>query len=451
MGRAKAAKNELTPELPPDDVLEAPPRPRTRDVQVNQVTRRQYVEQEPLEPGDDDDTGGEMQVLEDDAWADPFAPFSEIVGAGHGDATIRIWRLPRYDIDGKTAMRSTERIYSGSVPYSADNPFMLDLIQSKVTDGGMCTLELIGEGGRVQRRGLLRVAPTAPPPAPTTPAAVAAPVVVQPAAPAIDPLMVVKQHAESFVAVANVIKQLQPEYPPAPAAQVEPAQPKAQLFEAVLVEMVKSQKPDSLERVADLLSGGRDSGWLETTIKEVGPHVGNFLTQIGPGVNMWLMRMAGGQPQSVAAAPAVSLADAGTASPGAAGAPPMDASERAWRRVLFRLVDDLLENFALLQAGHLGLDVHSAAEAVADLAGRFAGNQQIIATIEQLLTIAPAAVIDACCLMTPPQVGERLLPLKEHPPSLDWLTELQTEVRAIQQQSGEPDAELPAPVTERNL
>ena len=431
MGRQKKTDTALPSD---EEVLEAPPAtPRTRNVEVNQVTRRRYTEQEPLE-----DDASEMEVVEDEAWADPFGPFNEIVGAGAGDATIRIWRLPRYDVDGKTAMRTTEREYCGSVPYSPDNAFVLDSIQARVPKGGMCTLELIGEGARVQRRGLIRIASTEP----ATPPATSNgqnPIVIQPAAPPVDPFATVKQQAESLVAVADLLRKLQPEPPPAPAPlQIETAAvaPRQQLFETVLVEMVKSSKPDSLDRVADLLSGGRESGWLETTIKEVAPHVGGFLNQIGPGLNMWLMRMAGGQPVAAPAGVATS------SSPAPAGAA-VDPSERAWRRVLYRLVDDLLENHGLLQTGQLGLDIHSSAEAVADLAARFAGNQQITATIEQLLTLAPAQVIDACCMMITPQLAERLVPLKEHEASKTWLLELQSQVREIQNESA-PESPEPA-------
>jgi hypothetical protein len=241
----------------------------------------------------------------------------------------------------------------------------------------------------------------------------------------------VKQQAESFLAVANVIKQLQPEQAaaPAPVAQAEPVSIRDRMLEGVILKMVESPKPDSLERVADLLSGKEGGGWVEATITSIGPHLGQFLTQIGPGLGAYFMRLASGGPVATGA-PQLNAAGDVIANP--PPPPPVtDPAERAWRRMMGRLLDDLFEHVNLVGSGQLGLDVHSSAEAVADLAGRFADNQTIVPIIQQLISVSPEQVIDLCCMMLPPQATERLTPMKQSHPALEWLSELQLETRTI--------------------
>jgi len=402
-----------------EEILQAP---RTRPVRVNQVTRREYIEEEAVD-------NATITDEDEDEFPDPFGAFNEIVTDSR-NAILRIWRLPNYDVDGRTAINGVEREYCGSVVYNPDNTAMVDQIHGRVPMGGMLSLELFADGA-VRKRGLLRLMKN-----PQAPPAGAGPITINqppaPALPMVDPMTVVKQQAESFLAVANVIKQLQPDTAgnTQRAATIEAPEPvplRDRLLEGVILKMVESPKPDSLERVADLLSGGKESGgWVEAALTTIGPHLGTFLTQIGPGLSAYLMRLASGGP---VAAPATAAPQLNPQQP--PGAPAMEPGERAWRRVMGRLLDDLFEHVNLVQSGQLGLDVHSSAEAVADLADRFQEHAQITGIIQNLIAVEPAQVIDLCCLMLPPQAIERLTPRKESPAAIEWLAELQTETRAI--------------------
>lgn len=434
MTKRNTAAREL---LEPDDEEVLDPPRSTRKVKVNQVTRREFEEDEPVT----------VDVIEDEHedWPDPFVAFNEIVSDAT-NAQLRIWRLPRYDIDGRSSINGTEREYCGSVIYNPNNASMLDQIQGRVPAGGMLMLELFADS-KIQKRGLLRISSPQHATQTATSASSSPGIIINPptAAAPVDPMTIVKQQAESFLAVANVIKQLSPAATVAAVSEpAEPAPLRDRLLEGVILKMVESPKEDSLERVADLLSGGKQSpGWAEAAITAIGPHLGTFLTQVGPGLGAYLYRLAsGGAPvaPSVVQSPGSQQAPQQLNGEPVPPAAPVDPGDRAWRRVMGRLLDDLFEHVALVQSGQLGLDVHSSAEAVADLAGRFQEHAQITGIIQQLIAVTPDQVIDLCCLMLPPQAIERLTPMKQSNAALEWLAELQTETRSILNEPAE-DAE----------
>jgi hypothetical protein len=421
---------------------------KTRQVKVRTVTNEEYVREEPA-------IDVEVET-EQEEWADPFASFSEIV-TDNQQATIHIWRLPNFETDGgRTSPNGTVREYCGSVIYRENDDTLLHEIQQRVPLGGVVSLEL-KQGGNYQKSGLLRLAK--PPGVATSngqhsqafpPITINQPAAQQ--APMADPMLAIERQAETFLKVAEVIKKLQPE----PQAQVvnsngdvEPPTMRDRLLEGVILKMVESPKPDSLERVADLLAGGRqETSWTDTIIAALAPAVPEILRTIGPGLNALMLRFAsGGQqtsPQPVTATssgvqePPPAQPQLTGEQPASPAPPPMSPVERAYVKTLMRLLEDCMEHAEVSAVSADRISVTPAAESIVELVDRFP--EQLNSTVAALLEAPPLSVFDMCASVITPHAAQ-ILALKEKPGAVEWIEELQTETKRILSETNEDTAE----------
>ena len=405
--------------------------PPTKTVEV--IERHSYMKEVPVE-----DVNAISATKDEEPQApDVFAMFNEIVSANQS-ALLRIWRLPNYDIDGRTSMNATDREYCGSVSYNADNAILLDQISGRVPMGGMVQLELFADGA-IRKRGLLKLIKKADAINPAyTGQGGPSLVINQPQASngaRLNPSETVRDTLGLLKDMGEVMKTFMPvPVVPAAAETPEPAPLKDRLLEGILVSAFKGDNVpgDRFDKVLEVLAGGKsEPSWIDALVSGVAPHIGPVLNQIGPGLNALLMRLATGAPVEASSVP-VQTSSSGALSEGASQAESApDPVQRAWQRVLFRLLDDMWEHVEAVNRGALGISVTSAAEAIADLADRFQDNEQIMGTIGQMLSLPPEQVIEACALMVPPALTERIIGMKSSAAALAWLVELQVTTREI--------------------
>lgn len=436
MGRRKntAANvfNEPSPgdDLYDDDEVLEPGEPRTRQVEVNSVTRRRYIEEEPLQ----------TQLIEDTvpAPADPFAMFSEVLTADQ-TARIRLWFLPFYEIDGKASARNPEgRRYLATIDYDPARPdLVLEQVRARLPQGGTVQLELTVDG-KLHKRGLLQVMPTplsinsvnTGNPAPASPT-------VQVVSPGTDPLAMMRSQIDFAKEFINVAKDLMPQ-PAAPAAAPAVERPlNDRLLETLVVKAFEADKvpADRFTEVLTALSGGKqEPGLIQTALETIGPHLGTFLTQIGSGVNAWLLRVASG---GAAAPVTATLQPTAASSPAAAAEPGQlapDPAQHAYMRTVNRLVDDMLEHVACVNRGALGIDPYSAAESVADLLNRFPQHEVILSTVRAMLAVdtTPEQVIELCSMLfVESPAYPYLIEAKSNNAAREWVGALQIAAREI--------------------
>lgn len=403
--------------------------PKTRKVRVNE--QRSYVDEEVIEEAVDAE-------LVEDTEINPIQAFLQGIDNSR-QLTMKVFLLPNFYKDGKRSIRANERPFVTQFPFSNDDiQDYQQRIQQACPSGGMFQIELregwqmvkIWEEPISQAPGYQ---PGNNPPHPST----SYPIIVNPAmnpqpAPVADPMVMIERQAESFLKVAQVIKQLQPEQQPVPVTVNEnPERPlQERLVEGLVLKLVENDKlpGDRLDKVLDALGGRPETNWVESLLTAVGPQIGTVLANIAPGINALLFRLAG-SPQTTSPSPVVTATSPGIQQQESL---PPDPAQRAWFRVLNRILEDLFYHVECVSSGALGVDVHSSAEAVADLGGRFVEHQQLTTTLAGLISpeTTPEQVIDLCAMMVP-QGSDRILALKEMQTAKDWIKELQEETRDI--------------------
>jgi hypothetical protein len=403
--------------------------PRTRPVKVSSVTREEYVREDPVI--DPEDEAG--VILEDEAPPDLFSTFNEIA-QNNQNSLLRIWRLPNYDIDGKSSTRSTEREYCGSVEYDASAASLIDQIRGRVPEGGMLTLELFFNGG-VRKRGLLRVKPQAQA-AGTATQHGASVVINQPANDAaISPVEMMREQMKLAKDLVSMARDLQP---PAPtinvggATESEANTTQDRLLETVLIKALERDKTP-IDRVLEVLSG---RGAKEPTLMEtLAPIIGEVLKAFAPTINAAIQRNAAAA--APGHAPPAAAPQLATPAGGPVAAPAVDPVNRAWFRVVLRMLEDCTEHVELSKVSGDRISVIPSAEAIADLAGRFP--EQLTPTIQTLITSTPENVLELCAMMLDAGGQEHIRNnLMPYPAAAAWIAELQTECTRIFNETSEP-------------
>jgi hypothetical protein len=150
MPRGRPRKNtieESKPEPELQKAIEAPviditPEKPTRKKTVTQVAK--WTEEEPIdledETDDDDDLPAEFE--ED---SEQTAVFDDFLQPGADGRFIKVWKLPTYKRDGKTALRSTNRQFCDDLPVTPD---YMQIIKN-TWGAGVYQLELRDEYNRI--------------------------------------------------------------------------------------------------------------------------------------------------------------------------------------------------------------------------------------------------------------------------------------------------------------
>lgn len=403
---------------------------KTRQVKVNAFERREYIEEEPIVS-----TDPAADVFSDD----PFAEFNQIV-TDNKQATVHIWRLPNYEVDGRTSPNGTEREYCGSIIYQQGDDTLLHQIQQRVPMGGVVSLEL-KQSGQYQSSGLLKI--IRPPNVPMATQQHGFPPITinqpNPQHVIAKPFEGVKEAFSLLREMGETMKAVMPLPPIIPAATNGAEQQpsiKDRILEGVIIKAFEGDKvpSDRFDRVLDVLGGGgrNEPGIVESIVQGVAPHLGTFLQGISSGLNALLMRLATGTPVVEATVSSQTASIAGALTEGQQRpTEPIDPAEYAWQRTLGRILDDLFEHVSAIVQARAPVDVHSSAEAIIDLGSRFQANEQITATIDQLLTLPPDQVIDLCTTMVPGKIQPHVAELKKSQAAILWLVELQNETKAI--------------------
>jgi len=401
---------------------------RTRQVKVNAVERREYIEEEPIISVGDDETA-------QPEWTDPFAAFSEIV-VDNQQATIHIWRLPNFDQDGRTSPNGTNREYCGSVLYQDDDDTLLHQIQQRVPLGGVVSLEL-KQGGTFQKSGLLRL--TKPLTAPASTQQSFPPITINQPAQVQQGMNQLDLVTQQFDMVEKVVGLAQKLIPPAPIINTGEQQPASsngdkpledRIFEALALKALESDKVP-MDRLLEALSGRRS----EPSIWEsIAPIIGEVIKAFAPSINAVIQRQVANAPGATQPA-GIAPAQLGAPieqepAPGDQPPPVIDPVQRDWFQAMIRLLEDCTRHVELASVGGGSKSVLPSAEAILELAERYP--EQLGSTIQILLVASPIEVLDSCAMMLDERGRAHIeTALKPFPSSLAWISELQAECKRI--------------------
>lgn len=401
----------------------AEPVTATRPVKVHETTRREWVEDKPVEISPDDVEVIEDETEDEESEPDLFSTFDEMVELSE-TAQLRLWQLPNFERDGRASMHGTNRVYCGQIEYHAKDAGMLDKVAARVPDGGTVQVQLFVDG-RVRRQGLVKLL--------KTPAAPPNPFIIQTTGngAGVTPLEIAKQQMSFAKDLYAMAREMMPQQA---AAQIAPAETAAtssepttgdRLIEAVLLRAIEGNVPDNrLERILNALTGRAEkpSGFADS----LAPVIGDLVKHLGPAIGVMAHRWAIAQPgpplpQAAPATPG--------APPGAAPLTPAATPDAAWVKVVRRLVEDLAD----------GCNPNASAEAIVDLLDRF---PQFEPQIEGLLNSEPPAVINLCAMvMANPAESQFVSSLQTHPQAIAWVQALQNDVKTILQESAEDEGE----------
>jgi len=424
-----------------------PSKPATRKVRVNEQKHqtRTFVEEEPIESNED------VFIVEDEETPpDPLVEFLRSID-NERNVTMHVFILPSYPNDGKAGGRGIDRAYVTSFEFTADETETFrGRVQYCYPQGGMFQFEL-KEKGVILKKWHEKISPAPghepekksaypfPPP----------PVInikqneTKPE-PAPNPVAVIKEQLATMKEMVGVVKELMP---PAPIVNVgetgnnnssnESATDR--LLETVLIKALESGKT-SADKVFEYLSNGRrgPTGFMDS----LGPVLAEIAKAVAPaigmGVQQYIRAAAAGQGQPVTAA-----APAEGTNPQQIAAAPLEPSERAWRRVVQRMLEDCFEHVQIRAASAVdGIHTTPSANAIVDLLDRFP--DQLTQMVQMLLSLPPDEVFDMCAMLQPnQQMADGVLALKQFPAALNWLIELQTETKQILSESeGDTNAEV---------
>lgn len=411
--------------------------PETKTVEV--LERHHYTKEVPI-------IEEATAAIVEDEQPDIFSTFNEIVSTNES-ALLRIWLLPKYDIDGRASIHATDREYCGSIPYNSDNAVLLDQIQGRVPMGGMVQLELFANGA-IRKRGLLRlIKQTVPINSNYTPQGTHL-VINQPQAPSpaqqsINPADMMREQmglAKDLVAMAKDLAPAAPIVNVGEQQQSNSDKPlEERLFEAVALKALESDKVP-IDRLLDALGGGgrhKEPSIMEGVLeilKAFAPTIDKVVQQVMAAQQRATMSAAG-----VSSAPGVQPAqlsgaqvDGSRIAPEGQGEPSqaVDPIARDWFQVIIRMLEDCTRHVELASVGGGGKSVLPSAEAVIELAERYP--EQLGPTIQTLLTSEPIQVIDLCCMMLDERGQAHVnTVLRPAPATVEFIGLLQEECKRI--------------------
>jgi hypothetical protein len=418
--------------------------PQTRKVRVNE--QRSYVDEEII------DIEAEQIAIEEEQPPDPIVEFLRSLDTERV-LTLHAFVHPKYEIDGRVGTHA-ERVYVTSFNFTADETETYrSRIQYCYPQGGMFQFELRERGVVLKKwHEKLSAAPGHEAP-PKNPFPFPSPPVInirtpdQKVEPAVSPIQVLKDQFATMKEMVGIVKDLMP---PAPVVNVGETtngqsngdQPLGdRLLETVLIKALESGKTPADKIFEYLANGKREKpGFMDS----LGPVLAEIAKGLTPVLSMGIqqyMRSAGaaqaqaqGQPAPAVSEPA--QLEAGSAVP---VMPSLDPSERAWRRVVQRMLEDCFEHVQIRAASAVdGINVATAASAIVDLLDRFP--EQLTQVVEMLLQSPAEEVIEMCATLQPnPQLAEAVKTLAQQPAALNWIVELQTETKKIIAEGGEGD------------
>jgi hypothetical protein len=397
--------------------------PRTRKVRV--IHNESYIDEQPVDES-------EVEV-EEIAPETPENTIEEFLRSIESDRqlTLHVFALPNFSRDGRIGIRATERQWVTAFPFTADEvDTYRQTIQFHYPQGGMFALELKDRGKHfkkweesiaaapgyqsqqpAQQRGPF---PAYPPPA------IHVHQQETPPLPQLDPMTQIEKQAETFLKVAQVIKQLQPEAPAVAAETKSDESMEDKLFSAVLLKAVES-KETPIERVLDALAGrNHEPSFMDS----LGDFFRAVAPALGPLIEGWVNRMqqsttTPAQPGATVQAQIPQQLPVSTNSEQGESAPviQIDPMTRAYQRTIGRMIEDCAE-----QTGTL-----ASAEAITDVYERF---PDLRVYIDGLLSTKPEEVFDLCAMMMPnPQAVQMVKGLQAVPACVEWIKRLQEDTR----------------------
>lgn len=385
-----------------------------------------------------------VEALEEDEsdLADPLTIFAGMVEPTD-QYTMRIWRLPKYEEDGRVSANGSVREACGTVAYSAEDDFLIDRIREKVPAGGYVLLELTSRGKFVDQ-GVMKLAPlpghhdhsqqqqqrqNGQPSGPLV-------VMHQPHQPQqsiqpIDPMAQAEQGMSFAMKLVDMAKKLAPEPQPvtinAPQAGQGEAEPKGledRLLETVITKAIEGDTEGKrLDKVLDALAGrSRNTGidWSEMLggiTRALLPLVAQFGAQ-------YMVQRNGGQ-VSANSPVQIEAGVAQAAMPQTAPALPDNPADRAW---VF-CVRHMLENIAN------GVSPRTSASEVLDLLDQY---EHLESIVEPILLAEPTQAIELIAAWVPQVIG-----LKDHAGAVAWIARWQKEARKMvaEQEADEQEAD----------
>ena len=413
----------------------------TRKVRVNeqQHKTRTFIEEEPIEDMD------ELEIeIETEVTTDPIAEFLRSIDEERS-VTMHAFVLPVHPVNGKVGHVS-DRAYVTSFQFTGDEAETYrSRVQFCYPQGGMFQFEL-REGGKILKRWHEKITP-APgyEPEKKSPFPFPPPPVINikqndtPPAPAQNPLEMIEQQATMFVKIGEVFKSFQTPPPTiitANGASGDSTQDRPpleeRLFETVLIKALESGKTP-IDKVLEALTGRREKTGFMDSLAPVLVELAKGLT---PVISMGIQQYVRSAAQSQGAAPAAP-GEPIEANPQQITAPPPEPSERAWRRVVQRMLEDCFEHVQIRSASAVdGIHTTPSANAIVDLLDRFP--EQLTQMVHALLDLTPEEVFDMCAMLQPTQqLAEGVMALKSYPAALSWLKELQEETKGILAESAE--------------
>ena len=413
----------------------------TRKVRVNeqQHKTRTFIEEEPIEDMD------ELEIeIETEVTTDPIAEFLRSIDEERS-VTMHAFVLPVHPVNGKVGHVS-DRAYVTSFQFTGDETETYrSRVQFCYPQGGMFQFEL-REGGKILKRWNEKITP-APgyEPEKKSPFPFPPPPVInikqseQKAEPATNPIQVLKDQFATMKEMVGIVKELMPPAPVVnvgenPNGQQQQERPlEDRLLETVLIKALESGKTPA-DKIFEFLSNGRNkpSGFMDS----LAPVLVELAKGLTPVLSMGIQQYVRSAAQSQGAAPAAP-GEPIEANPQQITAPPPEPSERAWRRVVQRMLEDCFEHVQIRRASAVdGIHTTPSANAIVDLLDRFP--EQLTQTVHALLDLTPEEVFDTCAMLQPTQqIAEGVMALKSYPAALSWLKELQEETKGILAESAE--------------
>ncbi len=424
---------------------------KVRKVRVHE--QRTYVNEEPIEEEF-------VEIEAEEIPTDPIADFLEGLDTDR-QLTLHVFVHPNFLRDGKIGSRS-ERMFVTSFAFSADEPETYrQRVQYCYPQGGMFSMEL-RERGVIVKRWEEKLSPVpgyeAPakqngypfPPPPT----VSIRMPESQTHEAVSPLQVVRDQFGMMREMVSVMKELTPAPPVVNVGEttrnpnVDERPLGDRILEAVTLKALEN-KDTPIDRILDALGGGRkEPGWMET----FAPVLAELAKSLAPAISMGIqayVRNQTMQAQSVQNGQQPPAEGGTNGVPGQAPAalppsPPMDPAERAWRITVRRLLEDCFEHVSISAVSPDGMSVIPASTNIVDLLDRFQNNEQLVAMVQVLLNADPAEVVDLCAMLQTDETSfNQVTKLKEAPPALVWLKELQEETKKTLAEGSEGGEDAP--------
>lgn len=409
-------------------------RASTRNVRVSENVHRAYIAEEPIDDAEVIELGEEDEIP-----PNPIEAFLHSIEVDR-NLTLHVWVLPSWEINHQIGVKAADRVFVTAFTFSSEEvETYRQRIQNHYPQGGMFSCELRERGVMVKRweERIATVPGYEPQKQNQNPYLVPPPQVNirmpengQPAAP-INPLQVVREQLSTMREMVTIVKELQPPAPVVNVGDQQHAPEKApfedRLLETVLVKALESGKAP-IDKVLEALTGRRNqpAGFMDS----VGPVLAEVAKALVPVLSIGIqqyMRTAG----AAAGAPPPGQPGPPLEQPAPPQIPSADPAERAWRRVVQRLLEDCFEHVQVRATSALdGVNVSTSAESIVDLLDRFP--DQLTQMVEMLLSSEPEQVVEMCAMLqSTPEIAEGVMTLKSSPAALAWLVDLQVETKKI--------------------